>query len=295
MESRAGPDGPPAPGERRGASPGWQSRAARSRGPVSRPGSRASTGSEPSTASGSLRSRRPSHPRVAAATASWSGASRARAASGGQARARSARAAAMICARAAAAGRPSSTTRSARDRKASSTADAKLVVVTTTVPGRVAARWSSPASTASVARCTSTGLVSKEARLRRTAKLSTSSITTTTCGRAPARDGTTSRSSRTTFRWLSPSISPGRACGSTSMSVVAPRGATASAAAWASPRASVVFPVPGGPASTMSPLGTAAAGSADRRLACSIATSAVPSKRSRVPAGTTRACHGPSW
>ena len=201
----------------------------------------------------------------------------------------------MIVARAAASGRPSSTTRSARDRNASSTAAAKFVVVTTTVPGRVAARWSSPASTASVARCTSTGFVSKEARLLRTAKLSTSSISTTRCGRSIASDGTTSRSSRTTLRWLSPSISLGRACGSISMRVVAPCGATASAAAWASPRASVVFPVPGGPARTISPLGAAVAGSADSRRAWSIATSAVPSSRSLVPAGITRLCHGPSW
>ena len=259
---------------------------------VSRAGSRASAALPASTASGSLRSRRPSHPAVRTASSSCSGSSAASSLSSGHATARSARAAASIRARASASGRPSSTTRSARERNASSTAARKFVVVTTTAPGTVAARWSRPASTASVARCTSTGFVSNDARPRRTAKLSTSSISTTTCGRAAASAGTTSRSSLVTFRWLSPSISLGRACGSISRNVVAPRAATARAAAWASPRASVVLPVPGGPASTISPLG--GAGSAARRRPCIIATSAVPSSRSLVPSGTTMLSHGPS-
>ena len=69
-------------------------------------------------------------------------------------------------------------TRSARDRNASSTASMKLVVVTKSTDGRFFAISSMPSSTASVARCTSTGLASNDAVERRTAKLSTSSIST---------------------------------------------------------------------------------------------------------------------
>src|SRR3954462_268699 len=60
------------------------------------------------------------------------------------------------------------------------------------------------------------------------------------------------------LRWLSPSMSLGKACGLISTSVVAPSRASASAATCARPRAMVVFPVPGGPASTIRPCGRAA-------------------------------------
>ena len=83
------------------------------------------------------------------------------------------------------------------------------------------------------------------------------------------------------------------ACGSISMNVVAPRAATASAAACASPWASVVFPVPGGPASTISPL--VGPGIAASRRPCIMARTAVPSSRSLVPSGVTMLSHGPSW
>ena len=131
----------------------------------------------------------------------------------------------------------------------------KLVVVTNSTDGRFFAISSMPSSTASVARCTSTGLASNEAVERRTAKLSTSSISTTVNGRRAAISGTVSVSSRVTLRWLSPSMSLGNACGLISISAVAPWRASASAATCARPRASVVLPVPGGPASTISPCG----------------------------------------
>jgi hypothetical protein len=62
-------------------------------------------------------------------------------------------------------------TRSARDRKRSSTASMKLVVVTKSTDGSFFAISSMPSSTASVARWTSTGFASKEAAERLTAKL----------------------------------------------------------------------------------------------------------------------------
>ena len=80
-------------------------------------------------------------------------------------------------------------TRSARDRNASSIASMKLVVVTKSTEGSLRATSSIPSMTASVARWTSTGLVSNEAVLRRTAKLSTSSINTTVKGRRAAISG----------------------------------------------------------------------------------------------------------
>ena len=80
-------------------------------------------------------------------------------------------------------------TRSARDRNASSTASAKFVVARNSTLGRSAATASMPASSASVARCTSTGLAPNEAADRRTAKLSTSSTSTTVCGRRAASSG----------------------------------------------------------------------------------------------------------
>ena len=73
-----------------------------------------------------------------------------------------------------------------------------------------------PASSASVARCTSTGFVSNDAADRRTARLSTSSTSTTVCGRRAASSGSVSIISRVIARWLSPSISLGKACGSIS-------------------------------------------------------------------------------
>ena len=88
-----------------------------------------------------------------------------------------------------ASGRAKCITRSARERNASSIASMKLVVVTKSTDGRLRAIASMPSITASVARCTSTGLVSNEALVRRTAKLSTSSISTTVCGRRAASSG----------------------------------------------------------------------------------------------------------
>jgi hypothetical protein len=82
---------------------------------------------------------------------------------------------------------------------------------------------------------------------RRTAKLSTSSMRTTVKGLRAAISGTVSVRSRVTLRWLSPSMSLGKACGLISRSVVAPLRASASAATCARPRAIVVLPVPAGP------------------------------------------------
>jgi hypothetical protein len=73
-------------------------------------------------------------------------------------------------------------TRSARDRNALSTASMKFVVVTKSTEGSFFAISSIPRSTASVARCTSTGFASKDAAERLTAKLSTSSMSTTGTG-----------------------------------------------------------------------------------------------------------------
>jgi hypothetical protein len=55
----------------------------------------------------------------------------------------------------------------------------------------------------------------------------------------------------------------------------------------------VVFPVPGGRASTMRPLGRL--GSLASRQLCIMVRSAVPSSRSLTPGGVTTLSHGPSW
>src|SRR5688500_11568201 len=184
-------------------------------------------------------------------------------------------------------------TRSARDRKASSIASMKFVVVTKSTAGRLRAISSIPSITASVARCTSTGLVSNEALVRRTAKLSTSSISTTVCGRRAASSGIVSCRSRMMLRWLSPSMSLGNACGLISTSVVAPSRASANAATCASPRASVVLPVPGGPASTIWPCGSPA--SCESLRPCLSVSSACESSRSFTPPGTMIASQSLSW
>jgi hypothetical protein len=184
-------------------------------------------------------------------------------------------------------------TRSARESTASSTASRKLVVTTSTTCGQRARSTSRPISTASVARCTSTGFVSNDAVLRRTANASTSSMSTTVCGRRAASSGRVSVNSLDTPRWLSPSMSLGNACGSISTNVVDPRAATVCAAACASPCASVVFPVPGGPAITTRPCG--APDRAVNRRPCRSTRTAALSSLSLVPGGRTIESHGPSW
>ena len=129
---------------------------------------------------------------------------------------------------------------------------------------------------------------------RRTAKLSTSSISATmTNGRRAAISGIVSVSSLVTLRWLSPSMSLGNACGLISTSAVAPWRASASAATCASPRAIVVFPVPGGPASTMSPCGSPE--SIDSLRPCCSTSSACASSRSFTSRGTMMASQSRSW
>src|SRR3954466_1143754 len=95
------------------------------------------------------------------------------------------------------------------------------------------------------------------------------------------------------LRWLSPSISLGNACGLISTSVVAPSRASASAATCASPRASVVLPVPGGPASTIRPCGRPAR--CDSLRPCLSVSSAWESSRSFTAFGTTIASQSLSW
>jgi len=91
--------------------------------------------------------------------------------------------------------------------------------------------------------------------LRRTASASISSTSTTVCGRRAAISGSVSLNSRSTARGPSPSMSLGKACGSTSTNVVAPRWDRPSATFCARPWHRVVLPVPGGPDSRINPCG----------------------------------------
>src|SRR5207302_892000 len=86
-----------------------------------------------------------------------------------------------------------------------------------------------PASTASVARCTSTGFVSSEAPPRFTASDSTSSSSTTIGFPREARSGSVRSKSRATARWLSPRSWLGNACGLTSTASTVPRASRGSA------------------------------------------------------------------
>ncbi len=129
---------------------------------------------------------------------------------------------------------------------------------------------------------------------RRTAKLSTSSIRTTTCGRRRGQlgDDVTQQPGDVPLALAEHLARHGVRVDLEERRRAARRHGERRRLGEAR-GASVVLPVPGGPASTMSPLG--GAGSAARRRPCIIATSAVPSSRSLVPAGTTMLSHGPSW
>src|SRR6185503_16533535 len=88
-------------------------------------------------------------------------------------------------------------------------------------------------------------------------------------------------------------MSLGNACGLISTSVVAPSLASANADTWAKPRASVVLPVPGGPASTIRPCGRPA--SCESLRPCFSVSRAWASRRSLTPLGTTIASQSLSW
>ena len=118
-------------------------------------------------------------------------------------------------------------------------------------------------------------------------------MSTITNGRRFAISGMVSVSSRVTLRWLSPSMSLGNACGLISTSAVAPWRASASDATCASPRAIVVFPVPGGPARTMSPCGSPA--SIESLRPCCRTSSACARSRSFTSRGTMMASQSRSW
>ncbi len=251
---------------------------------VSFDGSRATSRRWASAARTSFRTRRPSHPSQSEASSARSAPSRGSAASAGNCTASSVSALSRIFTIVSRSGNAKRMTRSARERNASSTASMKLVVVTKSTDGSFFAISSIPRRTASVARWTSTGFASKDAVERRTAKLSTSSTSTTVKGRRAAISGTVSVRRRVTFRWLSPSMSLGNACGFTSTSVVAPVRASARAATCASPRAIVVLPVPGGPASTINPCGRPE--SIDNFRPCSSTRSACARRRSFTARGT---------